>query len=231
MKKRFIIYVLAWVLLLGAFNAIAFLSPGWVNYDKYTASFWIGYSFISIAFVGQLICAAVTFSAKTAQKTFYRIPLVKKSYAGLIASFIFGGLCMFISPLPAWIGAIICAVILFFNVKAILKMGVAVNEVERIDEKVQKKTVFIKSMTIDADTLMAQAKSDALKAECKKVYEAFRYSDPMSDDKLGSIEDEILAKFSEFSDAVKSEADNVADIAQNVVALIENRNKKCKLLK
>ena len=54
-------------------------------------------------------------------------------------------------------------------------------------------------LTIDADTLMAQAKSDGVKAECRKVYEAIRYSDPMSNDALASVEGKISAKFAELS--------------------------------
>ena len=79
---------------------------------------------------------------------------------------------------------------------------------------------------------MASAKSEAVKAECRKVYEAIRYSDPMSNDALASVEDEITAKFTELTEAVKADdAESVAKIANDVVVLVGDRNKKCKLLK
>ena len=100
MKKSFKLYLIAWAALLALFNVIAFISVGWADQEKYTASFWVGYIFITIMFIGQLGCSYMAFKADTAQKLFYNISLIRTSYAGLIASFIFGGLCVLISPMP-----------------------------------------------------------------------------------------------------------------------------------
>ena len=79
---------------------------------------------------------------------------------------------------------------------------------------------------------MSRAKSEAVKAECKKVYESVRYSDPMSNSALASVESEITIKFSNLSGAVVSDNfDVVAECANELVILIGERNKKCKLLK
>jgi hypothetical protein len=139
---------------------------------------------------------------------------------------------MIISPLPYWVGIVLCAIVLAINLISVLKATATVGEIERIDEKVKTQTFFIKSLTIDADTPMAQAKSEAVKAECKKVYEAIRYSDPMSNDALASVESQITIKFAELSIAVQSDdASTVAEIANAVVILVGDRNKKCRLLK
>ena len=232
MKKTFKSYIVAWAVLLALFNVIAFVSVGWIGQEKYTPSFWIGYIFITIMFIGQFACSYVAFKADNAKKLFYNISLIKTSYSGLITSFVVGGLCMLISPLPYWIGILVCAIILAANVLSIIKATVAIAEVERIDQKVKVQTFFMKSLTVDADTLMAQAKSDAVKAECKKVYEAIRYSDPMNNDALSSVESYITVKFAELSEAVKADdAEKVAGIANEVVILVGDRNKKIKLLK
>lgn len=232
MKKNFKLYLIAWVALLALFNVIAFVSVGWAGQEKYTPSFWIGYVFITITFIGQLACSYMAFKADTAQKLFYNLSLIRTSYAGLITSFIVGGLCMLISPLPYWVGIIICSIVLVANILSVLKASVAIGEVERIDEKVKVKTFFIKSLTVDANTLVAMAKSDAVKAECQKVYEAIRYSDPMSSDALAYVEGQITTKFSILSDAVRADdATRVANLANDVCILINDRNQKCKLLK
>ena len=232
MKKAFNSYIVAWAVLLALFNVIAFVSVGWTGQEKYTSSFWIGYIFITVTFFGQLVCASKAFKADDAKKFFYNVSLIKTSYAGLVASFVIGGLCMLISPLPYWVGAIVCAIVLAANALSVIKSSAAVEEVERIDAKVKVQTFFIKALTVDADTLMASAKSEAVKAECKKVYEAIRYSDPMSNDALESVEREISVRFAELSEAVKADdIEKVAEIANNVVILVGDRNKKCKLLK
>lgn len=232
MKKRFNSYVIVWAVLLVLFNVISFVAPTLFAEEKYTASFWIGYVFITITFIGQLVCSHKAFKADNAKKMFYNISLIQTSYMGLIVSFVVGGLCMLIAPLPYWVGVIICAIVLVANFLSVVKVTVAIEEVERIDIKVKTQTFFIKSLTVDADTLMASAKSEAVRAECRKVYEAIRYSDPMSNDALASVEGQITIKFAELSNAVKiDDFEKVVEIANEVVVLIGDRNKKCKLLK
>lgn len=232
MKKRFGLYLTAWAVLLALFNVIAFVAPGWAGQEKYTSSFWIGYALITVMFLGQLACAYTAFKADSAKKMFYNISLIRTSYIGLIVSFIVGGVCMILSPLAYWIGVIVCAIVLVVNVISVVKATAAIGEVEKVDAKVKAQTFFIKSLTVDADTLTASAKSEAVRAECKKVYEAIRYSDPMSNDALASIEAQITIQFHSLSEAVESDdADLVAAIAKNLTVLIGDRNKKCRLLK
>lgn len=232
MKKRFHLYIVVWAVLLALFNVIAFVSVGWAGQEKYTSSFWIGYIFITVMFIGQLICSYMAFKADSAKKLFYNISLIRTSYIGLIVSFIVGGLCMLISPLPYWVGVIVCAIVLVANVLSVIKATAAIDEIERIDTKVKTQTFFIKSLTVDADTLMASAKSETVKAECRKVYEAIRYSDPMSNDMLVSVEEQITVKFAKLSEAVKAdEANKAMEIANEIIILVGDRNKKCKLLK
>lgn len=232
MKKVFKFYSVIWAVLLALFNVISFVSVGWAGISKYTPSFWIGYAFITLSFIGQIVCAYFALKDNDIKKTFYNVSLIAASYTGLILSFVFGGLCMIISLLPYWVGILLCAIVLGINVIAIIKASAVVDIVSSIDEKAKENTFFIKSLTVDAESLMSRAKSETIKAECKKVYEAIRYSDPMSNGALVSIESEITIKFSNFSDAVVSDKFNVAsECATELVILIDERNKKCKLLK
>lgn len=230
MKKRFHLYIVVWAVLLALFNVIAFVSVGWAGQEKYTSSFWIGYIFITVMFIGQLICSYMAFKADSAKKLFYNISLIRTSYIGLIVSFIVGGLCMLISPLPYWVGVIVCAIVLVANVLSVIKAAAAIDEIERVDTKVKTQTFFIKSLTVDADTLMASAKSEAVKAECRKVYEAIRYSDPMSNEALAAVESQITLKFAELTEAVKSDNEEmVFNISIELLTLISHRNKMCKV--
>lgn len=232
MKKEFKLYIIVWSVFLVLFNTISFISPALFSEDKYTSSFWIGYIFITLMFVGQFCCSFIAFKADTAKKLFYNISLITTSYVGLIISFVVGAICMLISHLPYWVGVIVCAVVLVINVISVLKATAVINEVSRIDTKVKTQIFFIKSLMIDADTLMASAKSEEVKLECRKVCEAIRYSDPMSNEALNSVESQISIKFSELSEAVKADdAGKVAEIANDVLILVGDRNKKCKLLK
>ena len=228
MKKNLKYYIISWGLLLGLFNLITFIVP---SLNKFTPSFWIGYSFITLAFVGQLVCSLTVFKNDEYRMAFYNITLLRTSFIGLITSFVAGLLCM-ITPFPYWLSVIICAVVLVLNVLAVIKAKVAIDEVASIDTKIKEKTFFIKSLTIDAETLMSRANDDAIKAECRKVAEALRYSDPMSSSALASAESQISVKFAELSAAVaENDKEKSAVAVKEILVLIEDRNKKCKLLK
>lgn len=60
MNKGFKSYLICWAIVLVIFNAVAFVSASVISPDGFTSSFWIGYAFISISFIGQLACANFT---------------------------------------------------------------------------------------------------------------------------------------------------------------------------
>ena len=232
MKKRFSFYAISWTILLALFNVIAFVSPGWIGVEKYDAAFWIGYTFITVTFLGQLACAWFALKEESASKLFYKVSLITTSYTGLVVTFVIGGVCMLISPLPYWVGVIACSIVLAANILAVMKAATAIEEVQKIDEKIKVQTAFVKMLTVDAESLISSAKSETIKAECKKVYDAIRFSDPMSSNALSSIESAITTKFSDLSLAVASDNfDSATEFANELVILIGERNKKCKLLK
>lgn len=231
MKKTFKFYSIIWCALLILFIVIAFVPFGWVR-QKYTPTFWLGCIFIVLSFVGQFICSYFALKEENIKKVFYNLSLITTSYFGLIVSFIFGCLCMLIPIIPYWIAIILCSLACVFNVITLTKSRTAISYVSNIDEKIKVQTFFVKSLTVDAESLMSCAKSEYVKAECKKVYEAVRYSDPMSSDALASMESEIIIKFGKLSDAVMNEKNElIVDIVEEIVALIGARNKKCKILK
>ena len=234
MKKSFKAYVLIWVIFLAIFNAIVFLVrpivPRYVI--SYDARFWIAWVFILAAFFGNLACAYFAFKAENLKKMFYRLSLIAVSQSALIVMLAVGCVLMLIPDLPVWIAAVVCILVFAFNVIAVIKASWAGEAVSDIDEKVKSQTAFIKLLTVDAENLMNRAKSDAAKAECKKVYEAVRYSDPMSSEALSVAEAKITVKFDELTAAVTAADDaKISEIADEVVLLEKERNNKCKVLK
>ena len=233
MKKSFKIYSLIWAICLAVFNVITFVTPNEIGgVSKFGGSFWLGYIFITIAFLGQLACAFVAFKAENLKKFFYNIPLLSISYGGLVAILIVGSIFMAIPVLPEWIGIIVCVIILAFNAIAIIKATAAADIVSGIDEKIKTQTFLIKSLTVDAQSLMTSAKSDELRKVAKKVYEEIRYSDPIGNPALSDLDTQIEKQFAAFSDAIKAEdAELAKETAAALVEMVERRNQKCKLLK
>ncbi len=232
MKKTFRYYIIAWAVMLALFNVIAFVSPGWEDAPKYTQPFWTGYVLITIAFIGQLLCGIIAFRDGDRRRTFYKVSLVNVSYTGLIISFVFGGLCMLLPAVPYWVGYIVCAVVLALTTVSVTKTSAAADIVEGVDNKIKANTAFVKSVAADAQALVNRAKDEKIKAACVEIYDALRYSDPVSADTLAGIENEIQAKFALFAQAVdENNASAAASTAEELKALIADRNRKCRLYK
>lgn len=229
MKKYLNYYAIIWAIALAVFNIIAYVAPD--TGSKFTAGFWAGYALITLAFIGQLVCSFIFFKDDNKDKVFLNIPIFYISLTGLIVTGIVSGMSMIIPGAPAWIGAAVGILLLAFYAISVIEAKAAGEAVSDIGEKVKAQTFFIKALTVDAESVMARAQSDEAKDACKKVYEAIRYSDPMSNASLASAESQITLKFNEFASAVSANADNIGALANDMVILIGDRNKKCALLK
>ncbi len=231
MKKNVKKYVIAWVIIVVIFNAVAFVTPSFFEgYEKFNSSFWIGYSSVMIALIGNLACAIYALNAMTKENLFLNIPLITISYRTLVLSFIVGIVCMLIPIIPSWICAIVCVFILGFSAISVIKANVAAEEVIKVDEKIKAQTNYMKMLTVDAESLLNYAKTDEDKKICKQIYEAIRYSDPVSNEALNEIESEISDKLTEFKSQLKNNECN-QELANEILNLVKERNSKCKVLK
>lgn len=232
-SKNFKLYTLVWAILVILFNVIVFVTPSeYEGESKFTDTFWIGYAFVMIGFVGQLACSYLGLKDDNLTKIFYSIPLLRISVIGLVISAVAGSIFMAIPTVESWIAAIICLVILAFIAIATIKAKAAGEVVESIDKKIKEQTFFIKNLAVDAQNLIARANTPEAKATVNKIYDAIRYSDPMSNEKLNEIEGRISYEFKTFEMAVKSGDTAVMENqAEELLILIDNRNNKCKALK
>ena len=237
MKKGFKFYLIAWAILFVIFNVVVIALPkettvAGVTYTKLGGFSWITLILFELCFVGHLICTWIALKQNKLSGTFYRLPLIRLSYACIIVTTVIGCVMMAVPNLPSWIPLIVALIIMALYAVAVLKAAAAAEIVEQIDEKVQAKTTFIRTLTVDAQTLLSRAKSEPVKAACKKVFEAVRYSDPMSADALSDVESRIRTEFDSFTDAVISDnAEAATASADELLTLIQERNSRCKMEK
>ena len=138
-----------------------------------------------------------------------------------------GALAMTIPDLPNWIGIIVCLIVLAFTAIAVISAKAAGTIVSNIDEKVKTNTAFIKEMTVETQNLMNRANAPKLKEYCKKVYEAVRYSDPVSTPELSDIEERIKEEFDALTDAIITDDLNATEtLCREIITLIQERNGK-----
>lgn len=229
MKRARNTFLIIWAICFALYNVIVFVVP---NENYGTESFWIGYALITVALVGNLACSFIALNSKTNAKLFNSIPLVTTSIVETVVSSIAGAIFIVVPGIKSWAVVVVTAIILAISAIVSVIAKSTADTVSDIDDKIKKQTSFIKGITLDAELLMSSAGSDEIKAEIKKVYEAFRFSDPMSSDTLNDVEDRIQNQFNLLQEVVLTEnTDKVSQVSKDLLNLIDYRNKKCKITK
>ena len=128
-----------------------------------------------------------------------------------------------VRSLPSWVGALVVALFgILTVVSAFLSKQPAV----------LSKDSFIRQATVDAEVIMSRAATEQLKALSKNVYEALRYSDPVSDVRLQPIEEKIGKLLSQFSiDIDNNDLPAATEHAKTLIRQVEERNIRCKAYK
>jgi len=199
--------------------------------SRYDIYFLIG---LLMALLGMCFATVLvlTLNLSSKEKLFLQISQFKTAYWLGILTIVLSAVYMFVNVVPDWLVYVLFVIVCGVCAISITKAKTAVALVEEIDEKISTKTHLFKMLTADAEHLMSVSKTAELKAETKRVYEAIRYSDPMSSDALSDIEGQIQSEFEFFSQAIKSEDLELAkSVADGLLNLIDGRNKKCKALK
>lgn len=231
MNKYIKSYVAVWAIMAVLFNAAAFLSPTeHIALQGTLPTFWIGYSCAMAALISQLICSLRIFRRRyTSDEIFLYVPLLKLAYGCVIASAVVGGVCIAFPFLPPWLAAVVCLALLAWYAIAMLKADAAAALAASRSRQAANGTALIHTMTADAQGLIAHAAEED-KPACRKVYEALRYSDPVTSDLLASTDAKLSAQFNQLREAVRR-GENVETAADELLILLEDRNRRCRLTK
>ncbi len=204
------------------FNVIAFAVP-----TAKTATFWIAYAFTTIAFALQITIWKFAFKgANTLKSKFLGIPIISVGITYLIVQILAFAIFMALPLAASWIAIVVCALILGISAICLIGTETGREEINRVEEKVEKKVFYIKSLQVDIEMLASAERDADTKAALTKLAEKIRFSDPMSNDVLANLEAEISAKVKELKTA-----ENKAEIIIVLDSLITERNKKVKIMK
>lgn len=234
MKKNIKIYTFLWAVLTIIFNVIIFITPnkilGVTRFDK--PAFWIAYALIIVSDIAVFCLSLFFLKEKSKSKTFLQIPLIMVSYLCLGVSVAVSLIFMLIPVIPAWIGGVICLVLTGIYIFAGVSAKSAESIISAIDENIRNQTEFVRSATLVAKSILNRAKTEETTQVVNKVYEALRYSDPMSTAELAEVEGNISKMLNTLKEVVKAEdIIKVNSICSDLLIEIQDRNDLCKTLK
>ena len=203
-------------------SVIAFAVPSAKN-----AAFWISYVFTVIAFAAQIIIWKSALGRTESLKSkFLGFPVVHIGIVYLIVQIIALAVFLLIPTLPIWSAVVVCAVVAGVSAVCMIASDVGRSEIERVSAKVREKAFYIKRLQTEVELLAGAETDAAAKSALAQLAEKIRYSDPMSDEQVADIEDRITAKIAE----LKSSTDKT-EIINELNSLLDERNRKCRLLK
>lgn len=214
-------YVILGILLV-VVSVIAFAVP-----IQKTTAFWITYAFAAIAVVAQTVIWKAAFGRDdTLKSKFLGLPVLHISIVYLIVQLAAFAIYLFNPTLPTWSAAVVCVALGGISSVCMISADTGRSEIERVEDKVQKKTFYIRSLQADIEMLANAEPDTEVKAELLRLAEKIRFSDPMSHDRLADLENQITDKVAE----LKSCMDRTA-VINDLNSLLDERSRKCKILK
>ena len=192
-----------------------------------TATFWIAYVFTAAAFAAQIgIWKTALGKEGTLKSKFLGFPLVHIGIVYAVIQVIVFAVFLFVPTLPVWSAIVVCSVIVGISAVSMISADAGRNEIERVEAKVQKKVFYIRELQADIELLADNETNADVKTALTQLTEKIRFSDPMSSEQLADLENKISAKVLELKTAP-----NKVEIITELNSLLDERNKKCKILK
>lgn len=203
-------------------SVIAFVVPA----ERSTA-FWIAYAFTAVAFVAQIgIWKTALGKEETLKSKFLGFPVIHIGVVYLIVQIVAFAVFMCVPTAPTWIVVIVCVLIAGISAICMIAADTGRSEIQRVEAKVQKKVFYIRALQVDVE-LLADKETDAeTKVALTQLAEKIRFSDPMSYEQLADLENKISTKVAELKTA-----SNKLEIITEIYSLLDERNRKCKILK
>ena len=231
MNKIFKTYLVIWLIAVAIFNVTCFAIPEEYT-AKFSGSYWIGYVFILLAHACLLACCYFTFRKIYLKELFYNVPIILLAYSGLIAMTAVGSASMLIRGFPIWLAVILCFALLGIIVMIAFTAGLNAQVMTDMDGEQQRGRFSVRQMTSHAEVIMDNAVDPELKEIAKNVYDALKYSDPVSNIMLTKANEKISRELRLFEEAVKDGDTEMASArGRSVLQAISERNAVCKTMK
>lgn len=221
MKINKIMSVVAILVLCIIFQVIAFVIP-----SDFSPAFWISYAFSIIAFIVMILFATSLNKLKALNKGIFPYILIYCTGVYAVIELILFLLSKFIDNFPTWLSVVLNVLVLGVYGLIFICIYSIRNHSNKLTSNVDEKVYYIKDLQVTIEMLVEQEQNNEIKGKLLQLLDKIKYSDPMSSEKLQSLELEITNKVNEF----KNSNDKLKTI-EELQLLIDERSKRVKILK
>lgn len=196
-----------------------------------------------ISFVFTLISLAVSFGIISSvlkkegdlKSKFYGFPILKIGYLYPIVQLILGivicGIVAFVA-VPYWIALVLSLVLLAVAIIGVIAADNVRDIIEENEAQIERTTKATKLFNLNISSALDLCAEPTVKKELEKLAEAFRFSDPVSNEATEEIENIIMGKLEKLKIQITSSSsdENIEKITELKNLLLE-RNRICKATK
>lgn len=220
MNKNNFLSIIAIIILFIVISVISFIIP-----VKLTGAFWISYSFSVLTFILILLQTIFSKKLKSFKKATIPFSLIYINVIYSLIQVVLLFITKFVS-MPIWLSIILNLLILTIYILVWISIYYVGDNVNKIEEKVNKKVFYIKDLQTDVELLAEKENNKDIKNKLNELAEKIKYSDPMSNENLKEIENKLKAIIEELKESNKKE-----ELINKAIDTLEERNKKAKILK
>lgn len=159
-----------------------------------TTTVWVAYIFTILALI---INSSV--SVKKRKSELSNLSLVYTGFTYLAVQVVILVLTMIFPSIPAWIILIFNIVVLAIAILISMILFKSSNYIIKIDEKNKTKRFFVKEIEVELNLIINDEDNAELKKKMMKISELIRFSDPISNEYVELLEDEIKYILNEIS--------------------------------
>ena len=223
--RTLIVLGIVWV----AYSVVVFALPFPMN-----AVFWLSYIFTTLAIAVQIYVLYSAFrKGDELRSKFYGFPIAKIGFIYLAVQLVSSLIFMLLSAkVPVWLPVILYVLFLAVAAVGFISAEAMKEEVERQDVQLKKDVSAMRGLQTNIRSLAAQNRDSAFSKELEELSEAFRYSDPVSSEATAELEAGLAAHLDTLASTVlEGDAESVAPLCKKVRAMLDERNRVCKLNK
>ena len=184
--------------------------------------FWFSYLFTLFAFVVQFVLANYLIN-KNESSSFNSLPLLVISNIYLIIQIIVSILLMFDIVILEYSIIIQSAILGIFIIISLL-LSQAKDHIESVEEDTKNRTLFLTELKKEVGILSNKV-DDGLKDDFDELFEVVRFSNPMSNENVSYLEEEILSILIQLKDEInKNNKESILKLLSKLKDIIVERD-------
>ncbi len=185
-KKTIGLSLAIWGIFFAVYNLLIFLFL-----KPQTPVWWMSYGFMVLAFCLQILGMWLSFKEFSVEAVFFGIPLAKFTlfyfFAEFFMSFVFMLFQRVTWKIPLFLQIVMLGIYAVVAIVSVATRDAAV----AVKDDVQNKAKAMRMDTIDVEMLRDEATDPELKNQLRRLAEAVRYSDPMTNDAVADVDARI----------------------------------------